>query len=466
MTTNQTTNAKKIFIFAIVALTALYALVSATATSSSPSACNGQWSSCTNAFSDNTNRATATATNTANKTGVWGNYGFSIPVGSTVDSVAVRADFFATNFRGYINVRVSGDGGLTYGQSHVVGGNTAEQSFIIDVSSDLSWTPSMLNNSNLKVNATCHKVGTGTNPGCRLDWIPVNVTYTVPFDFSVSANPSAATVVQARSTTTAVTATLLSGDSQSVSLSQTGCPPSATCMFNVTSGSPTFKSNLTVATSSSTPAGTYNVSIIGTGGNLTRETNFTVTVTDSLPIASASANPSSGNAPLTVNFNGTVIGGNAPLTFFWDFLDGTNSTQQNPQHAYTSVGLYNASFTATDFDGDSSSGNALVNVTITPFDFSVLVIPTGATIAQSTNTTPLVVVNLLSGSSRIVALSQTGCPPSAMCSFNTTEGNPSFLASFNIATSADTPIGNYSINITGVNDTLVRSKVFMLNVTA
>ena len=465
MKTKQTTNARKIFIFAIVALAALYALVSAAATGSLPSACNGQWSSCTNAFSDNTNRATATATNTANKSGVWRNYGFSIPASNTIDSVTVRADFFATNFRGYIDVRVSGDGGLTYGQSHIVGGNTAEQSFLIDVSSDLAWTPSMLNNSNFRVNATCHKVGAGTNPGCRLDWLPVNVTYTAPFDFSLSAIPASASIAQAKNASTSVVATLTSGDSRIVALSHTGCPPSAQCSFNVSEGNPTFLANFKVATSPSTPTGTYVVGITGVNDSLTRETNFTVTVTDSFPVASPFANPSSGNAPLAVNFNGTVTGGDAPFTYFWDFNDNSNSTSQNPQHTYTAAGLYNASFTATDFDGDFSSGSVLINVTSTPFDFSVFTIPTGTTIANSTNTTVWVVAFLLSGNSRIVTLSQTGCPPSAMCLFNTTEGNPSFLASLNIATSAATPVGNYTINITGVNDTLVRNAIFTLNVT-
>lgn len=83
-----------------------------------------------------------------------------------------------------------------------------EQTFLIDVTNDLSWTPSKLNNTNFRVNVTCFKSGGGLSSKCMLDWLPVNVTYT-PFDFSISANPSNDTVVQGNNATTNVTVTLL-----------------------------------------------------------------------------------------------------------------------------------------------------------------------------------------------------------------------------------------------------------------
>ncbi len=267
-----------------VLLVTIAAIVFAASQFKSPTACSGGWTSCSNAFSDNTNRATATPTSTTNVSGRWNNYGFTVPSGATIDSVKVRADFFASNFRGHINVRVSGNGGATYGPSHKVGGNTAEQTFIIDVTSDLAWTPSMLNNGNFLVNVTCFKNQSGSNPTCRLDWIPMNVTYTEApssFNFTVAVNPKSASTSQGTNVTTFGNVTLVSGTSQEVTLGHEGCPPDASCSFNVSSGTPTFKFKFSVLPAATTPIGTYPINVTATNGSLTKKALYNLTVTDS-----------------------------------------------------------------------------------------------------------------------------------------------------------------------------------------
>ncbi len=145
----------------------------------SPTSCTTGWTNCGNAFADGGSAATATR---AGKVSNWSNYGFSIPSGSTINSVTVRADFWATKTNGYIDVQVTNNGGTTWGTAHRVGGNTAEQTFNIDVTSDFSWTPSGLSNANFKVRTTTVKLGGGRNPTWNLDWIPVTVMYTPPGD--------------------------------------------------------------------------------------------------------------------------------------------------------------------------------------------------------------------------------------------------------------------------------------------
>ncbi len=49
-------------------------------------------------------------------------------------------------------------------------------------------------------------------------------------------------------------------------------------------------------------------------------------------------------------FNGTY--GNDPNEFYWDFGDGTTSSEENPSHQYNEPGNYNVSLTITDIDGD------------------------------------------------------------------------------------------------------------------
>jgi glucose/arabinose dehydrogenase/chitodextrinase len=68
------------------------------------------------------------------------------------------------------------------------------------------------------------------------------------------------------------------------------------------------------------------------------------------PVAVASANPTSGPAPLAVTFSsaGSLDPEGQSLTYAWDFGDGTTSTAANPAHTYQSAGRYNARLTVSD----------------------------------------------------------------------------------------------------------------------
>ncbi|AKB51198.1 cell surface protein [Methanosarcina barkeri str. Wiesmoor] len=64
------------------------------------------------------------------------------------------------------------------------------------------------------------------------------------------------------------------------------------------------------------------------------------------------ADVTSGNAPLTVNFTDQSTG--SPTSWFWDFGDGTNATEQNPIHTYISAGNYTVNLTVANADGNDS----------------------------------------------------------------------------------------------------------------
>jgi len=72
-------------------------------------------------------------------------------------------------------------------------------------------------------------------------------------------------------------------------------------------------------------------------------------------VASFTANPTYGTAPLVVQFTDTST--NAPTSWQWDFdNDGTvDSTQQNPTCTYTTVGLYSVRLVAANIGGTSTS---------------------------------------------------------------------------------------------------------------
>jgi PKD repeat protein len=83
------------------------------------------------------------------------------------------------------------------------------------------------------------------------------------------------------------------------------------------------------------------------------------------PIAAFSANPASGNAPLTVNFDGS--GSSDPngtiVSYAWDFGDGQSGSGGQTSHTYTGAGTFTATLTVTDNDGASGQSSQTITVT-------------------------------------------------------------------------------------------------------
>jgi glucose/arabinose dehydrogenase len=101
------------------------------------------------------------------------------------------------------------------------------------------------------------------------------------------------------------------------------------------------------------------------GGQIRR---IRYTATNNPPTAVATANPTSGPAPLTVQFNGS--GSSDPdgdaLSYSWDLNgDGTygDSTAANPSFTYTTAGTYPVTLRVTDARG-ASSVSAPVTITV------------------------------------------------------------------------------------------------------
>ena len=93
------------------------------------------------------------------------------------------------------------------------------------------------------------------------------------------------------------------------------------------------------------------------------------------PQVFASASPTSGFAPLTVQFTGFAEDPQGDeLTIEWDFGDGATSNELSPEHTYTEPGSYTATLTATDSDGET--GTASVDIEAALFDGNVAVFAT------------------------------------------------------------------------------------------
>ncbi len=87
-------------------------------------------------------------------------------------------------------------------------------------------------------------------------------------------------------------------------------------------------------------AGSFTVRLIATGpggSNQRVRPNYIVT-TVGPPVAGFTANPTSGTAPLAVQFTSTSTG--QITSYAWDFGDLGTSTEQNPSHTYLLPGTY------------------------------------------------------------------------------------------------------------------------------
>jgi Domain of unknown function (DUF1929)/Glyoxal oxidase N-terminus/PKD domain len=139
---------------------------------------------------------------------------------------------------------------------------------------------------------------TVTDNAGKTDPNPPTRTITVQPDFSISASPSSRTVVQGGGTTYTATITGGTGFSGTVSLSVSGLPAGASASFSPASISTSGSSTLSVSTSSTTPPGSYPLTITGTSGSLIHTASVTLVVSAdfSLSVAPTSASIARGSS--------------------------------------------------------------------------------------------------------------------------------------------------------------------------
>jgi len=102
--------------------------------------------------------------------------------------------------------------------------------------------------------------------------------------------------------------------------------------------------------------GSYNVSLMVAndgGSNTTAATDY-ITVTNVPPVASFSANTTTGGAPLTVLFS-DESSGEGITSWSWTFGDGGNSSLASPVHVYSTPGTYSVALTVQNDGGHNTS---------------------------------------------------------------------------------------------------------------
>ncbi len=85
---------------------------------------------------------------------------------------------------------------------------------------------------------------------------------------------------------------------------------------------------------------------------------------NSLPIASFTATPQSGDAPLLVAFDASASSDpdGSIASYAWNFADGSSGTGRTVSHTYQSAGSYAAVLTVTDNDGGRRTSTRTISV--------------------------------------------------------------------------------------------------------
>jgi subtilase family serine protease len=145
--------------------------------------------------------------------------------------------------------------------------------------------------------------------------VSLTVTAAATPAFTLAASPTSVSVTQGKSGTSTITTTVSGGFSSAVALTASGQPTGVTATFNPTSvaapGSGT--SVLTLAVASTVAAGTYPITVKGTGGGITHTATVSLTVTAATagafaisvsPTAGSLARGQSGYAVVTTTVSG------------------------------------------------------------------------------------------------------------------------------------------------------------------
>jgi gliding motility-associated-like protein len=122
-----------------------------------------------------------------------------------------------------------------------------------------------------------------------------------------------------------------------------------------------------VSTTTVSSAGIYTLVVTNTVTGCSTSSTVTVTAIPA-PNASFTANPLSGEAPLSVNFTNTSQNG---VNYVWDFGDGSGAVTTNASNTFNGTGVYVVTLTASDNIPCTST----YTLTISVFDGYTMLVP-------------------------------------------------------------------------------------------
>jgi hypothetical protein len=158
--------------------------------------------------------------------------------------------------------------------------------------------------------------------------------------------------------------------------------------------------------------------------------------------------------------DGTISG------YSWSFPGGTptSSLLANPGSVtYSTPGTYVTTFTVTDNAGLTDPHPPTRTITVQP-DFSLSASPVANTVSPGGNIPYTVTVTPGTGFAGSVSFGVTGLPTGASATFNPTAVSASGSSTMTVSTLASTPVGSYTLVITGTSGAFAYTTNVTLNV--
>ena len=302
-----------------------------------------------------------------------------------------------------------------------------------------------------------------------------------PFDFTMS-NSGGITVAQGGFGATTITATLTSGQTQTVFFSASGLPSGATSNFSSTSCNPTCSTTLTITTSASTPTGTFPITVSGFASPVFRSTSFNLVVnapfnyslsnSGGVTVTQGGSGANTITATLTagttqsVSFSASGLPSGASASFSLTSCNPTCSTTLTISTAATTpTGTFSITVTGSTSPTAvpvtrTTTFNLVVNA---PFSYS-LTNSGGISVIAGASGASTITATLTSGATQAVSFSASGLPSGATAGFSVGACNPTCSTVLTITTTAATPAGTFPITVTG--SPLGRTTTLNLVVTA
>ena len=303
--------------------------------------------------------------------------------------------------------------------------------------------------------------------------IQLTLTVIAP-DFTISASPSSISILPGGCAVYTVSTTALNGFTGTVGLSQSGAPSGSSAIFNPLSINGAGSSTLTVCTPTSTPGGSYTITITGISGSLIHSTAVILVVQDfSLSATPASQTVAAGTgtsytvSTTAINgFTGSVslsISGfpsGTTATFNPTSITGADSsTLTVTTSTSTPGGTYTLTITGTS---GSVSHSTTVTLIVTAPDFTIDATPASLSVTRGSSGNYTVTIGAVSGFNGAVNLSVTGLPGRTTATFTPTSVTGSGTSTLRITVQSNATRGTSTLTIKGTSGSLTHTKTVTL----
>src|SRR5271166_581478 len=307
--------------------------------------------------------------------------------------------------------------------------------------------------------------------------------------FTISASPSSLTIAPGNQNNSTITTTVLGGFYNQISLSASGVPSGTTVSFSLdpipAPGS--GNSTMTIRVGNNTPAGTYPITVTGTGEKLHRTTIVTLTVPASggnftiwvNPVVLREYQGGQGNFSVGTTVNG---GFNNSITLSVSGLPSGTTASFNPNpipapgggHSTMAVTIGNNTpagtypLTVTGNGGGIKHTAMCTLVVAAKSSFTISASPSSLSIAQGNQGISTITTAISGGFNSSITLSVSGTPSGTTVGFNP---NPipapgSGSSTMTITVGGSTPTGTYPLTVTGNGGGIQQHTTVTLTVTA